>query len=295
MSTAAPRIGLQLETSTTVVRRLSATPGRPSLTLRRTVSPSRKYGPSVCSGARTQVTRPAATAAGPAPAPAASSADSSFHVAAPSAPAASPPIRRSEPRRVSAPARSSVFVFSSMPPWCTSRFRARSEPAKRSERTPVWPWLDRVAGAEEAVRVDLRPDLCESPEGAARVEVARVDVPVREVEECALRAPRLGGGTHLIDPLRDRLARDRPHRRADRVHDERPFEVRQDAALRIGPSERALEVADLQRHERRGAVHGGGVHDRRGGRSVERVEHPTVADTRGGSGRILVQLRERPG
>ena len=35
MSTAAPRIGLQLETSTTVVPRLSATPGLPSRTLRR--------------------------------------------------------------------------------------------------------------------------------------------------------------------------------------------------------------------------------------------------------------------
>ena len=43
-STAAPESGLQVEASTTVSRNVSATPGLPSVMLRRTLSPSGSTG-----------------------------------------------------------------------------------------------------------------------------------------------------------------------------------------------------------------------------------------------------------
>src|SRR5687768_2970971 len=97
MSTAALLIGLQVEPSGTVSFSVSGTPGLPSVTLRRTLSPGRKNGPSVDSGASTQETAPDATAAGPAP-PASSTA---FQPKAAARPA--PPSFAIDARRVSRP------------------------------------------------------------------------------------------------------------------------------------------------------------------------------------------------
>jgi len=57
MSTAAPVIGLHVETSITVVRSVSGTPGLPSRTSRRSLSPSSANGPGVISGDPGQLAR----------------------------------------------------------------------------------------------------------------------------------------------------------------------------------------------------------------------------------------------
>ena len=102
-STAAPRSGRQVDASTTVSLSVSGTPALPSVMSRRTFWSSTKYGPSVCSGARTHDTAPEATPAGPALAESAA-----FHAPAVAAPASSPPSLSSESRllmRVSSIAR----------------------------------------------------------------------------------------------------------------------------------------------------------------------------------------------
>ena len=66
--------------------------------------------------------------------------------------------------------------------------------------------------------------------------------------------------------------------------------MRQGAAVRVRPPERALEVAHLDREKRRGAVHGRGRHELAGGVRVEPVEHPPLAAAGDGAGRVAVEL-----
>ncbi len=71
--------------------------------------------------------------------------------------------------------------------------------------------------------------------------------------------------------------------------------MREDAAVRVGTAERALEVPDLDGDERRGSVHRRGIHDGRGRGRVEPVQHPALAASGDRAGWVLVQLRERGG
>src|SRR3954447_2049234 len=131
---------------------------------------------------------------------------------------------------------------------------------------------DRVVRAEHVARVVLRLDRLQAPQRALREKRARVGRPLGEVEVAPAGVPRVHRLDHALDVRLDSGGHLRRHRHPDREQRERAADLRERAVLGRRHTDRAAELAQLDRQQGRTGA-GPGDRDERldrgGGQLVE--------------------------